>query len=187
MHEADARDDDLLLAAAARGDGAAFAVFYRRHLPVVLAFLVVRVASRELAADLAAETFAGALVSCGRFSPGGEPAVAWLLGIARNKLRESARRRRVEDSARRRLGMPALALEDGDLERVEELAGLGRRALDLLDGLPASQREAVRARVVDEREYAELASELDCSEQVVRQRVSRGLRELRDLMEDTNG
>jgi RNA polymerase sigma factor (sigma-70 family) len=187
MHEADARDDDLLLAAAARGDGVAFAVFYRRHLPAVLSFLVARVASREVAADLAAETFAGALLSCRRFSAGGEPAVAWLLGIARNKLRESARRRRVEDGARRRLAMPPLALEDEDLARVDELAAAGVRALDLLEALSPAQREAVRARVLDEREYAELAIELGCSEQVVRQRVSRGLRELRDLMEGTNG
>lgn len=183
MGQADSRDDDALLAAAARGDGGAFAVFYRRHLAVVLAFLIVRVGSRELAADLAAETFAGALLSCGRYEPGEQPAVAWLLGISRNKLRASARRRRIEDRARIRLGMPVLALSDDDLDRVEELASVGRQALELLERLPEAQREAVQARVLEEREYKQLAHELDCSEQVVRQRVSRGLRQLKTMME----
>lgn len=181
-------EDEALLVAAASGDGAAFALFYRRHLPAVLAYLLPRVGSREVAADLAAETFAGALEGCGRFSPSAEsPAMAWLLGIARNKLRESARRRKIEQGARQRLGMPVVRLEDEDLERVEELASLGGRALELLEGLPADQRAAIRARVLDEREYPELASELSCSEQVVRKRVSRGLGHLRDLMGGSGG
>jgi DNA-directed RNA polymerase specialized sigma24 family protein len=54
-------------------------------------------------------------------------------------------------------------------------------SLSLLDALPAEQRAAVRGRVIDGRDYAELARELDCTELVVRQRVSRGLRTLRTL------
>jgi RNA polymerase sigma-70 factor (ECF subfamily) len=49
----------------------------------------------------------------------------------------------------------------------------------LLSDLPAEQHEAVRSRVVDERPYDEIARDLECSEAVVRQRVSRGLRALR--------
>jgi len=44
-----------------------------------------------------------------------------------------------------------------------------------VDGLPANERDAVRARMVDERECREIAGALECSESVVRQRVSRGL------------
>ena len=103
----------------------------------------------------------------------------WL--IAQNKLRESRRRGRVEDGARRRLAFEPEALDDDDLARVEELAGgAAGGVMDLVDGLPDRQRAAVRARVVDERSYAEIAGELSCSELVVRQRVSRGLSRLRD-------
>ncbi len=59
------------------------------------------------------------------------------------------------------------------------------RRLALVEQLPAAQRDAVRSRVLDEREYADIARELGCSELVVRQRVSRGLARLRDqLTED---
>lgn len=181
---AHARGDDDLLVATAAGDSAAFGEFYRRHVGVVLGFLVRRTGSYELAADLAAETFAGALVACRRYRPGGAPALAWLLGIAQNKLRESLRRGRVDQRVRERLGMPPLLLDDDGLARVEELAGEGERALSLLDQLPVHEREAVRARVLEDRDYRELSGELRLSEQVVRQHVSRGLKRLRALMED---
>ncbi|HEV3072156.1 MAG TPA: RNA polymerase sigma factor [Solirubrobacteraceae bacterium] len=177
------RADDELLAATAAGDGVAFAAFYRRHVAEVLAFLARRVRSEEVAADLAGETFAAALLACGRYRPGEAPALAWLLGIARNKLRESARRGRVETEARTRLGMAPIAFDDEDLLRVQELLVTGDTALKLLEQLPPAQRDAVRARVVNELDYEQLALQLGHSEQLVRQHVSRGLRRLRTLME----
>jgi RNA polymerase sigma factor (sigma-70 family) len=55
----------------------------------------------------------------------------------------------------------------------------------LLGDLPADQRTALLARIVDERPYDEIASELRCSEAVIRQRVHRGLRRLRSGLEGT--
>ncbi|MDA0183200.1 RNA polymerase sigma factor [Solirubrobacter phytolaccae] len=176
--------DDELLAAAARGDGDAFAAFYRRHAALVLGYLRRRVAEPETAFDLAAETFAAALLSAGRYEANG-PAVAWLLGIAQNKLLESLRRGRVEAAARRKLRLEPIVVEDTDLIAVEERAAAGSAQLAaLLAELPEEQRRAVLARVVDERDYDEIAAELSCSEQVVRKRVSRGLRALRTRLEE---
>jgi RNA polymerase sigma factor (sigma-70 family) len=55
-------------------------------------------------------------------------------------------------------------------------------SLSLLEALPPEQRAAIRGRVIERREYAELAQQLECSELVVRQHVSRGLRALRLLL-----
>jgi RNA polymerase sigma-70 factor (ECF subfamily) len=123
--------------------------------------------------------FAAALEACDRYEPTYAEATPWLYGIARNKLRDSRRRGRVEDATRRRLGFEPVALEDEDLLRVDELAAQGPGAMALVDELPAEQGEAIKARVIEGREYAELASDLGCSESVVRQRVSRGLARLR--------
>lgn len=71
-----------------------------------------------------------------------------------------------------------LLLDDAACE-VEELASVDPALLHGLGDLPASQREALLAHVVEEREYAEIAVCLGCSELVVRQRVSRVLRTLR--------
>jgi RNA polymerase sigma-70 factor (ECF subfamily) len=173
-------EDDDLLAAAARGDGDAFAAFYRRHGDLVLGYLRKRIADPEQAFDLAAETFAAALVTLRRYRPGRGPAAGWLLGIAQHKLLESLRRGRVEASARRRLHHESIAIDDDDLAAIEARAEAGARSLErLLAQLPLEQRAAITARVLDERDYADIALELRCSEQVVRQRVSRGLRTLR--------
>ena len=180
----DPRDDDELLAASATGDGRAFAAFYRRRIDMVLAFHARRVRSEEVAADLAGETFAAALLACRRYRPREAPAAAWLLGIARNKLRESARQGRVDTEARTRLQVPAIAFDDQDILRIQELTDTGGRALELLEQLPAAQRDAVRARVLDELDYQQLALELGHSEQLVRQHVSRGLRRLRTLIKE---
>jgi RNA polymerase sigma-70 factor (ECF subfamily) len=179
----DSDDDAELIAAMARGDDEAFARLYRRYLPVVLRWCLRETRDREVAADLAAEVFAGAVIAARRYRADGS-AAGWLLGIARNKLRESQRRRQVENSARRRLKIDPLALTDSDLERVEELAGLDGEAIRLLADLPAEQRDAISARVLTERSYGEIAAELRCSESVVRQRVSRGLRTLRSQLEE---
>jgi RNA polymerase sigma factor (sigma-70 family) len=173
--------DDRLLALAAE-DAAAFSAFYRRYEPAMLAYFARRVGDPELAADLTAEMFAAGLVSCGRYRPGKVPAQVWLFAIAQHKLANSRRRGRVDDRARRRLGMAPVALEDEDLERIDRLAGRSDIAMQALAGLPADQREAVLARIVEERDYREMARDLRCSESVARKRVSRGLAQLRDQL-----
>ncbi|WP_249021503.1 RNA polymerase sigma factor [Conexibacter sp. S30A1] len=179
--------DAELLAAAAAGDGEAFAAFYRRHLAEVLAYLRRETGDRELAADLAAEVFAAVLLSAGRYQPQRDSALAWVIGIARHKLLMSWRRGRVQERARRRLGLEPLALDDLDLERVDQLADAGvGRLEEMLDGLPALEREAVRWRVVDELGYDQIAGRMGCSALVVRKRVSRGLRRLRDQLTEVS-
>jgi len=177
-------DDSALLQAAAHGDCAAFEAFYSRWLPVVTRFHLRRVHSKEAAFDLTAETFAAVVVGLGDFDPAKGSAAGWLFSIAEHKLLSSLRRGRVEARARGRLGHRQLTFEDGDIARVEELASLGGEAHveRMLSELPASQGAAVRARVLDERSYAEIAVDLECSEALVRQRVHRGLQRLRERM-----
>lgn len=173
-------DQELLLAVAAH-DGQACAVFYRRHLPRVLAFLMRETSDPEAAADLTAEVFAAVLLSATRYQAQTPSAAPWVLGIARNVLGASRRRGRVEARARRRLGYEPLELDDSDLDRTLEIAEVaGGPMSELLETLPDGERRAVEARIVHERSYAEIAVELRCSQLVVRKRVSRGLARLRE-------
>jgi len=160
---------------------AAFAVFYRRHEAAVLGYFMRRTQDAELAADLAAETFAAALLGAKRFRADRGDGLSWLYGIARHRLMRSLEHGRVEDRARRRLAMPRLEIDDDLAERIERL-GAEERALELLEKLPADQAEAVRARVLDQRSYKEIAASVKTSEAVVRKRVSRGLTTLRGLV-----
>lgn len=174
-------DDELLVAGVT--DVEAFAAFYRRHAAPLAGFFLSRTGNRELAADLTAETFAAALAARRKFDPAKGPAVGWLYGIARNKLLKAFERGAVEDRARRRLRMNRLVLDDEALEQVEAAAG-GTRAVELLASLPDEQRSAIAARVIEERDYADIAASTRTSESVIRKRVSRGLAGLRKQIEE---
>ena len=180
----DTKTDRQLLEEARGGRGEMFEVVYRRHHAVVLAFLARRVQQPELAADLLAETFA-LLLGLVRDPQRAVPPipVAWLLVTARNLLIDSHRRGRVDDRARRRLAMRPVMLDDRDLERVEEISAETDLVRELALRLEPDQLQALQARVLDEREYADIAAQLKCSESVVRKRVSRALMVLRSAME----
>ena len=77
--------------------------------------------------------------------------------------------------------MQAIVLTpDGEAVIDEIVARLdGQSALELVQDLPPDQREAITARFVAGHDYAEIAAQMQTSEQVVRKRVSRGLRTLR--------
>src|SRR3954452_14374939 len=124
----------------------AYAVFYRRHECAVLGYFMRRTGDAELAADLAAETFAAALLGAPKFRPERGDGLSWLYGIARHRLLRSIEHGRVEDRARRRLAMPRLEVDDDLVERIERL-GAEERALELLAHLPPGQpRRAGGAR-----------------------------------------
>ena len=180
MARPDRRTDQELLRAALSEEPEAFTVFYARHVDVVLAFLRRRTASAEVAADLMAETFAAALLAVHSDTDPGELEVpiAWLFGIARNKLYESYRRGRVEAAARQRLHLEPLVLDDSDLALVDELSETDV-VRQLAEVLPPVQLQALRLRVIEELGYEDIAASLQTSEAVVRKRVSRALHTLR--------
>lgn len=156
---------------------------YLRHAEELLAFFARRVCVPEVAVDLVAETFATAFEQrsrChGERDAGGR---AWLFGIARNLLADYFRDGRIERAAVERLGIQRRPLTDEEHDRIEELAvtsGLREEVVACIDRLPATQRQALQLRIVEERPYYAVAASLNTTEQSARARVSRALRTLR--------
>jgi RNA polymerase sigma factor (sigma-70 family) len=178
--------DGELLRRAARHDADAFSVLYLRYETIVAGYLVRRTRDPELSADLTAETFAAAILGAAGFHDDGQNALGWLLGIASNLQRRAWQRGQAERRARRRLGVEPIAAGDASLERVAALIDDADPANPLrlaLNALPEAQREAIRAHVLDEQPYCELARRLGVPEATLRQRVSRGLAHLRTTLE----
>jgi RNA polymerase sigma-70 factor (ECF subfamily) len=175
---------DAELVAAADDDAEAFGVFYERHQVAVFSFFVHRTRSPVVSEELTSETFATAFLISSRYEPARGAATAWLFGIAKNVLLLSYRRCEAETASRRELGLGVVALSDGVWEEVqrrldESLLELELQLLDLTD----REQEAVHARVVLGRQYAEIAADGDTTEAAVRQRVSRALRKLASQFE----
>ncbi len=163
-------DEELLVSADPRD----FGLFYARHLRGVESYFARRV-GRDAAADLASETFAAALVARRRFVPGPTPAAGWLYTIAARRLVDARRRELVLQRA-----LEALSSEVEVRDAAATASGIADE-LDagLLRHLPRKQREAIVAHVIRERDYGQIAAQSRATEASIRQRVSRGLSELR--------
>lgn len=161
----------------------AIGILYDRHVARLVAALAHLGGDREVAFDIAQETFARALEQGHRVKlPPEGSAWPWLWTVGRNLLRDRQHRDLVDASARQRLGMGSVGFDANAIDELiarvdaEELHALLAAALD---ELPAEQREAVVGRVAAGLDYSRLAGGLGVSEEAPRARVSRGLRALR--------
>jgi DNA-directed RNA polymerase specialized sigma24 family protein len=74
---------------------------------------------------------------------------------------------------------PRHELHDEEIERVEQIVDAdGAGYLEALATLPEPERDAVNARVLEERDYPDIAAAQGASPAAIRQRVSRGLAKL---------
>ncbi len=159
------------------------AQLYDRHAAELLAFFVRRTFEPEVAVDLLAETFAAAFADRSQFrGDADEAARSWLFAVGRRRLLDFYRRGYIERRALARLGVERRALSDSEYDRIEDLSA--SRALreaigEALGRLTAVERDVLQLRIVEERPYREVASELGISEQAARARASRALRTLR--------
>jgi RNA polymerase sigma factor (sigma-70 family) len=166
-----------------RRDPDAICVLYDRHAARLVADLARRTGDREVALELMQETFARVLERGHRVRLERDgSALPWLATVARNLARDWHRRGAVDSSARARVGIASrvhVADSSDDLIDRLDAAMLASPLERALEALPPTHRHAVSGRVTDELSYDELAAAQGTSEQVIRARVSRGLRAMR--------
>ena len=169
-------------------DADAFAGFYERYVGRISVYFLRRLFDAEIAVDLTAETFALALERRRQFrGHSAEEEQGWLFAIARNLLHGYWRRGRIEHAAVARLGLERPSLGTEDIEYLHRQAGLDElraRLARALDAIRPDQAAAIRARVLEEREYSEIAAEFQTTPDVIRARVSRGLRTMQGFLGD---
>jgi RNA polymerase sigma-70 factor (ECF subfamily) len=173
--------DAEAIAAARKGDGAAFCVLVERYQEVGFraAYLVVRDAA--LAEDIAQEGFVRAYQSLGSFRDG-EPFRPWVLRIvtnlALNEVRSRNRRRGlVERVGRFRTEQPALP--EREAEQGEERAMLWQAINELRE----EDRVVLYLRYFLELPEREIALAIGHPAGTVKSRLSRASGRLRDVIE----
>jgi len=178
-------DPEGVLLLRSRRDPEAFGEFYDLTNLMVLRFFHSRTACPATAADLCAETLAGALEGVRRFDPAKGTGRGWLMGIARNVLYQYLRREEVSRRARDRLCIRFSGHEVIDLDRIDALVDFRPHVAKLtaaLDALPEPTRVAVILRIVEELPYEEIADRLGTTAGNARVRVCRGLDRLERLL-----
>lgn len=162
-----------------------FSDLYARHSEELYRYLRARVGDQQAALDLVGETFAQAVRAKRRFRGQSlEHARAWLYGIARNLAAMHHRRGFAERKAMTRLAFERVTLEHDPQNEWVQTEATRQFVEESLEQLPREHREAVEMRFVGERTYVNISDSLGVSENLVRARVSRGVRRLREIAFD---
>ncbi len=174
--------DQTLIEQLRRGDRAAFAAVVERHQRAVYGYLRARLLQATDADDMTQEVFLRFYVTQARFDSNAlvRP---WLLGIARNLLRE-----RIKATKRRKeVAWTELCLE---LESVLPPDALWTDDDDVmkhlprcLDGLGPSAREAIEMHYRGEQKLADIGRQLHRSEGAIKLLMHRARQALKDCIE----
>jgi RNA polymerase sigma-70 factor (ECF subfamily) len=178
--------DDQLVARCCAGDLDAFGQVYARYERQVYRYAYRLLGNREEADDVKQETFLRAY----RAIPGfrnDSSLLTWLMRICgnlcRDRLKSSQNRREVlydpQATPESPHGNPAHTDPFAVIERAETTAII-RRALA---GMPEKYREAVLLRDVENLSYEEIAGILGCSRPMVKLRLFRARRMLKERVE----
>jgi RNA polymerase sigma factor (sigma-70 family) len=177
------QDDRTLVEQHRAGDDDAFRAIVLRHHRSLYANALRRLGDPVLAEDAVQEAFLRAFRNLERFE-GEYHLDAWLHRIVTNTCHDLGRRQGRDT----RLFVRACSSVDIEAPAADEAFEV-RPATDVsqaLDALPASYREVLLLRFVDELSYPDVAEKAGISEENARARVSRGRNMLKRMLSSTS-
>ena len=148
-----------LIARVRGGDEEAFRLIFDRYGRPIISFIYDMVGRRDLAEELAQETFVRAYKGI-RSLKDDTKLSTWLFGIAKNVARESIRAR-IRDHYKVEMEDDGVAqLSDKDLLPDDQLLSKELNAViqEALAGLDADKREVFTLKVFQQRSYEEIAA-----------------------------
>jgi RNA polymerase sigma-70 factor (ECF subfamily) len=165
------------------GDPDAFGVLFDEHAQAVYNLGFRLTASWSAAEDVVSLTFLEAWRLRDRIEAGSEPLRPWLLGIAVNTSRNTARASRRHQAALSRLPPPPPVPDFAEdlAGRLDDEARL-REVMEALRALGRGEREVIALCVWSELDYATAARALGLPVGTVRSRLSRARRKLVKLV-----
>jgi RNA polymerase sigma-70 factor (ECF subfamily) len=157
--------DHELVEAAQRGDRAAFTQLIQRHQQAVYGFLRARVIEPADAEDMTQEVFLRSYSARAKFVSG-EMVRPWLMGIARNLLREHIRRYK----RRKEVAWTELCLDIDDAQQKEPspLDDYTSHLPDCMQGLGPSARDALDLYYRQHKRVVEIGDRLRRSEGAIK-------------------
>jgi RNA polymerase sigma-70 factor (ECF subfamily) len=175
-----AAGEAALLEAAQRGDREAFTIIVRRFEGVVYGYLRARLLEPADAEDLCQEVFLRCYARREPFE-GAVAVLPWLIGIARNVLREHVRRIK----RRKEVAWTELCLELDDFMSPRESAAdkAAERLPGCLGSLGKSARDALEMRYHGQLRLADIGKQLCRSEGAVKLLMFRARQALRHCLE----
>ncbi len=165
-----AGDPESLARRAAARDEAAWGLIFESHYRSVFAFVRSRLGSPDVAEDIASQVFEVAFSRAAAFDYRGVPIEAWLIGIARNLVRDHVKklvRRGPEEEL-----VDAVAPSEDDVTGTIDLRQDLARAME---GLTEDQQTVLSLRFILDRSVEETSRLMGRSEDAVKNLQRRAL------------
>lgn len=174
VRDLETESDNELLRLSARGDESAFAAVYRRHQGPIFRFALHMSGHREIAEEVTQEVFLTLIREPKQYRIERGPLQAFLIGVARNKIRRLCARQkssdfRLDDADRANTVFAASVDPFERCSKEHEVRALQTAILTL----PPRYREVIVLCDLEEVPYAEAARLLDCVVGTIRSRLYR--------------
>jgi RNA polymerase sigma-70 factor (ECF subfamily) len=164
--------DEELMVFYQKTDVLAFNVLYARYSGRVLGFLMKKCRSDKVAQDLTQEVFLKLHRSKSQYDPK-LPFSPWIFTMTRSVFLDTAKKRNLEDVTAPEAFDRIPAVERQTVDNSQE---------EMLESLPAFQKQAVTLRIYDEATFEDIAARLSTSPENARQLFSRGMKLLKARM-----
>jgi RNA polymerase sigma-70 factor (ECF subfamily) len=175
-------DEDALLRGVLAGDQSAFGAVFDVHAAAVHRYCARRCDEANEAEDLTSVVFLEAWRTRTRAVLVDDSARPWLLGIARNVVRNANRSRRRYRAALERLHALPLAVDGGAGLMMTDVLELRSALADAIAQLTEKQRDVVELCLVEQLSPAAAAAVLDVPEGTVKSRLAEARARLRTLL-----
>jgi RNA polymerase sigma-70 factor (ECF subfamily) len=180
----DDRLDDAAVLARSVGAPDHFAAIYERHFAEIYRYVAGRL-GRDVADDIAAETFLVAFRKRDRFDPARGNVRPWLYGIATTLVGQHRREETRRYQALARAGRRVLASAESHADRVADAVTaerLGRQLAAALADLGHGDRDVLLLVAIGQLSHQEVALALGIPYGTVGSRLNRARRELRKAL-----
>ena len=184
-------DDRELITSYIDGNEKAFEVLLMRHKDKIYRFVYLKLRDADLAQDIFQETFvkiintlkAGSYNEEGKFLP-------WAMRIAHtlviDHFRKSNKVRMISESSSTKDDFnifSTLSLEDKNIQETMSYDELEKQMVDLIDHLPATQRDILKMRIFRDMSFKDIAEAEDISINTALGRMRYALINMRKLIE----
>lgn len=184
-------DDRELITSYIDGNEKAFEALLMRHKDKIYRFVYLKLRDADLAQDIFQETFvkiintlkAGSYNEEGKFLP-------WAMRIAHNLVidhfRKSNKVRMISESSSTKDDFnifSTLSLEDKNIQETMSYDELEKQMVDLIEHLPATQRDILKMRIFRDMSFKDIAEAEDISINTALGRMRYALINMRKLIE----
>lgn len=189
MNQLSAMNDHELVELYEKGNDSAFDILLERHQAYIFSYILFLVKDNDVANDFFQETFSRAIVAIrshkyqtnGKFS-------AWLMRIAHNLIIDKSRESETNYTIRENQVKPKVlnSLRLSEATREDEIIDRQKResVRQLLNYLPAPQREVIMMRFYDDLSFKEIAQMTGVSINTSLGRMRYALINLRRLIQE---